>query len=249
MRGGRFRRCRGRRVRHLSLKRTQPAGSGRSGNDPENVEASKYHAGFSAAGCASWSHVRFAPGGPSPVRNLAQPYGFPWLEGKQLLEAQRENDIIHFIIRVCLALHAGLAVYLIAHPEDLGRTRDGHNSASIWRLPAVLDFFAVTGAATAAFHQCDPELTGVCATDHPKPTRFVGTCSGLRAAAYTGWAVFSKCNEYRGPLPVSCGHRRSASQGNSYESSSNYPAVMCAWIAKLLLSGGALALRRPPRQS
>ena len=171
------------------------------------------------------------------------PWGFPWLEGAALQKALDGNEFVKFSIRFCDALHLKLAIFLLEHPEDLGATRWGDQPASIWQLGVIQELAKRTKASTAAFHQCDPELSGESCAMYPKPTRLLGTAALLDCAPFIGWPYFDTSAKYLGPLPVDCGHVHTtpmtATRGEFRSGpSAAYPSRVCAWIAKLLLGGG-----------
>jgi hypothetical protein len=171
-----------------------------------HIYAGEFHAAFLTPACSSWSRVRFAPHGPKPVRNHANPRGFPWLLGAPLEECTVANELVDLVIELAYAMHSVKGQYLIEHPEDLGCTREGHMPASIWRLAAVRDLAAETQAHTAAIFQCSPPGSADTPGDISKPTRFMGTTCALATAPFKGWPQFNDKHMYLGPLPLSCGH-------------------------------------------
>ena len=144
--------------------------------------------------CATWSRLRFHPGGPPPLRNLAHPWGFPWLSKPLAQKAQDGNELVKFSIKLCKELHTHLAVYLLEHPEDLGKTARGDFPASIWQVPDIKTLAEETRAYTVAFHQCDPELTGENCAPTSKPTRLLGTAALLAEAGF-GMAAIRRRTE------------------------------------------------------
>ncbi|CAK0793694.1 unnamed protein product [Prorocentrum cordatum] len=186
---------------------------------------------------ASWFRARFNPGGPKPVRNHDHLRGFPWLEGRARAEADGGNMFIDLSIQACCALHAHLATFTFHHPEDFGRTTNGHMPAPVWSLPKIRALSQATSAATAAFYQCDPEFIGQCAVDFPKPTCLLSTAAALIDAAFIGWPSFDDERVHRGPLPASCGHRHTTSIICGTRRTADYPIDVCRFLSKIMLSG------------
>ena len=93
--------------------------------------------------CASWSRSLCRPGGPCPVRDRSTPWGFPHALEKVRKRARLGNEFIHFTIRMGQAAKAArpgvVTRWLLEHPEDLGKTPNGGDPASIWQLPDVHD--------------------------------------------------------------------------------------------------------------
>ena len=117
------------------------------------------------------------------------------------------NEFIHFSIRAIahaqLARRKGLQVRcVLEHPEDLGKTTNGGEPASIWQLPEIRTAFDGTPFVTVAGHQC--QFPGV---DRKKPTRLLSDIAAMGDFGKRGWPTFDSRGFYTGPLPQSCGHR------------------------------------------
>lgn len=189
----------------------------------------------------TWSRLRYVRGGPRPVRCKQHPGGFPWLEAPGRAECQLDNDIIQYSVDLCYALHSVRAFFVVIHPEDLGRTKEGDHPASIWQLDTIRKLAGETEAITAAAHQCDPEAAGQCLANLPKPTRLFGTAHAIGACRFVGWPAFDPAGWYLGPLPRACGHshvRQITAAGHALRSAGTamLPPAFSEWLAKLLLT-------------
>ena len=130
--------------------------------------------------CSTWSRAQYSNNhGPKPVRSREHPWGFPWLEGEDLLRCNIGNTLVLKSIECATAIHNAGGRYIWEHPEDLGALYDGRMPASIWQTSQMTGLAARTGATTAALHQCDPRADGSCCIDYPKPTRLLGTLPAM----------------------------------------------------------------------
>lgn len=140
--------------------------------------------------------VQQAGPGPKPLRTRAWPRGFPWLNKRQVDEA---NFFVDQCIKACgsAANHNGF--FFLEHPEDLGAV--GHEMpGSIWQLEEVLDLIPKFGSCCFAIHQCKfGAIT-------PKPTRLLTNMPVSDDRCYFALPKFDKHGTYRGPLPNKCGH-------------------------------------------
>ena len=90
--------------------------------------------------CNDHSRARWAiTRSPKPHRSRQYVRGFPWLSGHALEKCQFSNLLIDRILLALRAAHFSPArsAILTEHPEDLGRTKDGADPASIWQLHEV----------------------------------------------------------------------------------------------------------------
>ena len=72
-------------------------------------------------------------GGPKPLRNRLYPDGFPWLAKQHVAAVELENSIISQCLNLALVLTELQIGWLLLHPEDLGKLKNGDNPASIWQ--------------------------------------------------------------------------------------------------------------------
>ena len=191
--------------------------------------------------CSTWSRALFSNRpGPRPCRDRTHPWGYPWLQTKDKLRCHNGNVFVRFSIRACRAAHSAQCKFLLEHPEDLGKTRDGSSPASIFALADMHDLLRDTSASTACFFQC---LLGASSC---KPTRIVSTLPGLQAPEWPhlGWPTFHRDGRYRGPLPEKCGaataHVPLIGQGAdgkfATSAAAAYPLGLCKKLAQLIIS-------------
>ena len=90
--------------------------------------------------------------------------------------------------------------YLLEHPEDFGKTKNGGEPASIWQDNKLFKVAEDSDATCGALHQCPYGAVS------SKPTRLMGTVRNLREILYNGWPRFTPSGFYRGPLPAACPH-------------------------------------------
>ena len=190
--------------------------------------------------CNTHSRARYANlRGPRPLRSKQWPWGFPWLEGRNLASCELGNSLVRLTYEAChLAFEMGMG-FLTEHPEDLGSTVDGQQPGSIWAVQETFDLASKTGAETVAFFQCPFGATS------SKPTRMLGTVPFVDPKVLKlsrGWPRFSSLGKYLGPLPPRCGHPkhkqlvgRDESGEFATSAAAAYPPLMCHWIAYMLV--------------
>ena len=190
--------------------------------------------------CNTHSRARYANmRGPRPLRSKQWPWGFPWLEGRNLASCELGNSLVRLTFEAChLAFRMGMG-FLTEHPEDLGSTIDGQQPGSIWAVQETFDLASQTGANTVAFFQCP------FGAPSSKPTRMMGTVPFFDPEVLKlshGWPRFNSSGKYLGPLPQRCGHSkhkqlvgRDASGEFATSAAAAYPALMCHWIADMLV--------------
>ena len=105
--------------------------------------------------CNTHSRARssFLPG-PRPIRNALHPWGFPWLEGKNLRDCELSNLMVRRTFDAVSRAQQVGAKFLMEHPEDLGRTASGDVPAALWQYEETRDLQVATGATTWALSQC-----------------------------------------------------------------------------------------------
>ena len=185
---------------------------------------------LAAPPCNTHSRALWAnPNGPKPVRNLSYPRGFAWLSGSDKsrceladLLVDRSLDVMEWATSIISNV-----LWLVEHPEDLGRTRKGDDPASLWQLKRVRDLH-VGDVFTGAMYQCKFEAPT------SKPTRWMDNITAFKRHLHLGWPVFDKHRAYQGPLPASCGHAQHApliglNQQGLFATSkaAAYPPLLC----------------------
>ena len=211
------------------------------------LEAGEFHVLVITPPCNSWSRALFSGRpGPRPVRDRRHPWGYPWLQSRDLQRCQRGNVFVRFSIRACKVAASVNCFYLLEHPEDLGRTKDGFLPASIFGLAEMHELIAESHAVTAALFQC---LLGA---ESCKPTRFVSTLPGMESWPYSGLPRFAQNGSYLGPLPPKCGsvtkHVQLIGQVNGVfatAAAASYPPLLCKRLAELIMT--ALTPKEPLR--
>ena len=211
------------------------------------IEAGDFDAIFMSPPCNTWSRAPHSnPWGPKPVRNKANPRGFPWAEGKFKELAELGNVLVDVCFTIC-ALRCKIKVIMLwEHPEDLGASIDIHGRkvfpASIWQLP---EFFKLLklGWSTVAFFQCQ---FGV---DRLKPTRLLANFSAVESLGFSGPPVMDALDMYMGPLPATCSHgghppliKRKRSEPFHTTGTATYPPAMDQALAQVILQQ-TLAIR------
>ena len=97
----------------------------------ERVEKGEFDVLIHSPPCGSWSRSNWAnDSGPQPCRDRQHPWGLPGQKPAQQLRAAKGNVFVKFTIRALRASQEARArghqvVYLLEHPEDLGRTHRG----------------------------------------------------------------------------------------------------------------------------
>ena len=206
----------------MSLLDTDPHGEHRWGELVQDFQAGRYNLVLLCPPAASFNRAAFATSsGPAPVRDARWPEGYPWLQGRQKLKAQRGIQHIRRALELVQSADSLHVPWLWEHPEHLGATARG-TPASVWTWPETQKFFLQSQANTVVLAQC--------AYGGPSrsPTRFTGIWAGLGSLGHPGWPRLDKEGCYRGPLPRHCGHDHSASLPLP-----GYPASLCQALARL----------------
>ena len=206
----------------MSLLDTDPRGEHRWGELVQDFQAGRYNLVLLCPPAASFNRAAFATSsGPAPVRDARWPEGYPWLQRKLKLKAQRGIQHVRRALEIARSADSLHVPWLWEHPEHLGMTPRGM-PASIWTWPETQKFFLQSQANTVVLAQC--------AYGGPSrsPTRFTGNWTGLGSLGHTGWPRLDKEGCYRGPLPRHCGHDHSASLPLP-----GYPASLCQALARL----------------
>ena len=188
----------------------------------QDFQAGRYNLVLLCPPAASFNRAAFATSsGPAPVRDARWPEGYPWLQGRLKLKAQRGIQHIRRALEIARSADSLHVPWLWEHPEHLGTTPRGM-PASVWTWPETQKFFFQSQANTVVLAQC--------AYGGPSrsPTRFTGTWTGLGSLGHPGWPRLDKEGCYRGPLPRHCGHDHSASLPLP-----GYPASLCQALARL----------------
>ena len=103
---------------------------------------------------ASFNRAAFATSsGPAPVRDARWPEGYPWLQGRQKLKAQRGIQHIRRALELVRSADSLHVPWLWEHPEHLGATARG-TPASVWTWPETQKFFLQSQANTVVLAQC-----------------------------------------------------------------------------------------------
>ena len=145
---------------------------------------------------SSFSRARWANNqGPRPLRSATHPRGFKNLWGSRARQLRKENALMDFTLD---CLHAQVKAgngFLMKHPEDLGKRREGGTPGSIWRWEQMKDLAQHPRVKWGAFLESD------FGTPYPKPTRLIGTLVDLERIAHVGPPAFDTEGLYEGPLP------------------------------------------------
>ena len=212
----------------------------------ESIRNGRFHCLIMTPPCNTFSRARhswrYSPG-PKPLRNFNWPLGFPWLEGSDASVCSVANSLIQKTVEACKLAHGAGAVFLVEHPEDLGKTPDDELPASIWQREDIRDLQRTTAAFTWALFQCDyGASTGLSIASSSKPTRLLGNLSAAANEPFQGWPQFDEHRNYLGPLPQHCSHLkhppligRSQSGGFLTSPAAAYPPAMCHRIAELIV--------------
>ena len=207
----------------------------------EKIKTGHYDVLMLSPPCGTYSRARhrsLGKGGPVPLRSSLYPWGFPWLSTTNQAKAQLAN----FFVKQCfLAIESQIQAnkfWMLEHPEDLGKTKSGEFSASIWQLPELRALVDMSGS-TWAVHQC------IFGAETSKPTRLA---SNLPACAQLGksWPSLSSGGDYAGPLlccphgsrPPLIGFRHGQFATSGAEA---YPSAFCKYLAQFILSALAAA--------
>ena len=206
----------------------------------QRIKAREFIVVITTPPCNTHSRARYAnANGPRPLRSKQWPWGFPWLEGQNLLDCELGNRFIRLsyeVIQLAADLQMGS---FMEHPEDLGLTSSGDLPGSVWAVEATFQLAERVGAKTAAFFQCP------FGAETSKPTRILTTLPLIdptQLVLSRGWPRFAPKGKYMGPLPDTCGHRHKPLIGRGHSgkfrtsSSASYPPQMCKWIAHLVLA-------------
>ena len=161
------------------------------------IAAGEYDMVAASPPCETYSRATFANRmGPRPSRSKAHPWGLPWLRHGALAKAKAANKLVKFTMEALFAQSASKnrTAFLLEHPENLGRTREGKTPASIWQLDEVREVGLQEGTVCGALHQSDWGVS------YAKPTRLMGRLDGLDGVVKVGSPTFDKDDVYTGPL-------------------------------------------------
>ena len=125
--------------------------------------------GHSGPACATWSRVRFVPGGPRPLRLRRQPWGIPGLRGPGLQKVKLGTAQLLSSLRILRVIGLRNGSVSLEHPGDPGR----RPFPSIFATPELQAWEAELRAYRVTFPQC---MWGCPAL---KMTTITGTAKGL----------------------------------------------------------------------
>ena len=144
-------------------------------------------------------------GGPKPLRNRLYPDGFPWLAKQHVAAVELENSIISQCLNLAFVLTELQIGWLLLHPEDLGRLKNGDNPASIWQRADVRSILDQScQARTWVVHLCRY------GAEASHPTRAVTNLRG--GPRSMPWPMLDGQDCYQGPLGR-CGHDHALTRG------------------------------------
>ena len=196
--------------------------------------------------CNTITRVQFANGiGPSPVRSLQYPFGFPWNDAAAQEKCDVGTTLMAFGVQALQACAQASrrepwrrTCGLLEHPEDLGEAQRG-DPAAIWQFKETQELELSHGYRRGAVYQC--ELAEV---DYAKPTGLISDVPDSWGFMALGWPMFEERGEarrsYRGPLSrkCACGRRheglvrRPQDQAFRTTNTAAWPWGMCMAIAK-----------------
>ncbi|CAK0797355.1 unnamed protein product [Prorocentrum cordatum] len=141
--------------------------------------------GHSGPSCATWSRVRFQPGGPPPLRLRHQLWGRPGLRGNDLKKVRLGSTQLLSSLKVLRPIGRKGGSVSLEHPADPGCAP----FPSIFITEEVLQWEAELDAYRVTFHQCMwgcaalklTTLTGTAAGME----RFIRTCTHEKHVAYS----------------------------------------------------------------
>ena len=209
-----------------------------------DIKAGKFDLVLTAPPCASLSRALFSDlSYPFPLRDFANPRGFPHLDGNDLQKVQDANTLADFTVDALQAVTSAAALGWLEFPEDLGECRHG-TPASLWQWKSVRDLSS-RGYLRGAIYQCE-----WAPVDYRKPTGMLCNFSTLLhdENIYPGWPSFSphdpcgRGRKYTGPLPSACIHGKHTSligkgeDGNfKTAGTAAYPPEMCRKLADCMV--------------
>lgn len=125
------------------------------------------HAFLAGPPCETWSQARHAqtnaPTEPRPIRSSDMLWGFEALSLRELEQILIGNDLLHFSFDMMLRLYFTQGCGIIEHPDMPA----DEQKPSIWRLPILALFRALSGFEEVSFGQ------GLLGAASPKPTRLL----------------------------------------------------------------------------
>ena len=218
----------------------------------QRIKAGEFDAVLITPPCSTWSRVRGANcRGPPMIRSRQYVWGFPWLSGRHMKDAELGNLLIHFMLDVMETLEQhpisanGKTVIVFGErPEDLGvayREEDGMlmDPASIWQLPrlqACVRASSPLSLFTVVFNQC------CLGAPYRKPTRLLANVGELRSWGACQWPQFDAYGHYVGPIlqctcrPTVTLARRSHDTEFRTTATSVYPEQMDHRLAQAILA-------------
>ena len=152
-----------------------------------------------------------------------------------MAKAKAANTLVKFTAAALKAqgMSDPNAAFLLEHPEDLGRTKEGKAPASIWQLPEVQELGDIAGACSGALYQSDWGRA------YAKPTRLLGRLQGLEDLLKVGPPSFDKLGAYIGPLSK-CSSATSSLIGKDHadfrtRSAAAWPRQLCTRLAEMTI--------------
>ena len=203
--------------------------------------------------CTTSTRVRYHNyDGPSPLRSLEWPDGFPWLTDAQRASCEAGSALQDFALDAALAASEapGLVRVFLEFPEDLGQAERGI-PCSIWSRPAA-EALRNGRLSRGAFRQSEvsdvpySKPTGAL-TDLPdilQDRRFHKGWPSFRAGWWRapgkrGWHTSRWSDRlYKGPLPRQAGRSQVTLVGHDdkgnfrTDGTAAWPYGMCLWIAR-----------------
>ncbi len=164
--------------------------------------------------CATWSRLRFLPGGPRPVRTRSHPWGLSGLTRAERSRVREANALmIHFLaLAEALALRGG--VFLLEHPADPGQ----EPFPSVFATPQLTEMADRVGAVLGYLEQC--ALGGPA----KKPTGLLSTIEAF-------WGTGPTCPGLSGQHRHATGGPKVVNGAFASQRLSAYASPMCAWFA------------------
>ncbi|MCP4239086.1 MAG: hypothetical protein GY772_00830, partial [bacterium] len=175
-----------------------------------------FHAGFP---CSSFSRVRFAPGGPPPVRDRQNLLGLPSNNGQRQAEAERGTLYARRAAALATAMlqgegtATGTIVATLENPPDPGGTR----LPSAWLLEEIQAWLNLPEVRVARFDSC------TFGTLVKKPQQFAGSLEALSSERFNRHCVCL------GPHPEVRGKTATAE-------AAAYPRELCLVYARAALA-------------
>ena len=161
----------------------------------EDARAGKFAVAWLRPPVGTFSRSRWKSGrGPPVTRSKAQPWGFKNLSAGHMHQVKVENSWVKLSVSLAAAQLKSNGLFLLEHPEDLGKTAAGEAPASIWQLEVVRALAKGSELETgvlrwSAFGEASPN-----------PTRLLHNVPNLKDIYFDGWPAFDSLGMYTGPL-------------------------------------------------